>query len=419
MEKAKTKKLNRKEKAEIERKTIEKKLLKTYVEGDSNIDFDKIKTAEEVWEARLFRFASGKKPPLMSKKKWLSKEIAKIEADKSKVPTHRVQDPNAKFAKYRQKFVETAIKLHPKIFNDLRKAVANYKALFDNQPNVEYFNTFDELKLKLLEYQRIKPDHDKSFLDLDRSYHWGALQTAFNLSSIKNHFSNPKLSDLRSEKMKQQIEINKHTLESFANTVEETFQETAADKDSILSNFFSLQSKIYDWVKKYHFRKDWLVDYAYYFIHQLNQNPKLKAKNIEVGVRLYDLQKTVFYSFDFNAEGWRANEDGETANQYKARVTKEFTEQLDHYINTASVSLQLAELPKATKPASYKSLEWLVCSTVRDWNSEKIAEKFFPDISADRTKSEESAKKFNSTKKHIENEIRKLKEYGLPLRDNL
>lgn len=275
------------------------------------------------------------------------------------------------------------------------------------------------MELVLLTYQRIKPDHDKSFLDSDRSYRWGALQTAFYLSSIKNHLSNSELSNECSEETKQLIEINKHTLESFAYAAKETFQETAFNKDSILPNFFSLQSKIYNWVKKYYFRKDWLVDYAYYFIHQLNQKPELEAENIEVGVRLYDLRKTMFYSFDFNAEDWRASEDGETANQYKARVTKEFTQQLDHYINTASASLQLAKLPKATKPASYKSLEWLVCSTVRGWNSEKIAETFFSDIAADRTKSEESAKEFNSTKKPIENEIRKLKEYGLPLRDDL
>jgi len=56
---------------------------------------------------------------------------------------------------------------------------------------------------------------------------------------------------------------------------------------------------------------------------------------------------------------------------------------------------------------------------VKGWNSERITEKFFPDIAAERTKSQETAKKFDNTKKHIENEIRKLKKCDLPMNEDL
>ena len=127
----------------------------------------------------------------------------------------------------------------------------------------------------------------------------------------------------------------------------------------------------------------------------------------------------MYESFEFKAKGWWAAEGGETAKQYTARLTKEFKEQLNQYIIEASSSMRLDKLPKATKPPTYESVNWLVYSTVRGWSSETVAEKFFSKISADRTKNELSKKAFESTKKHIENEVRKLKAYDLPMRETL
>ena len=104
-------------------------------------------------------------------------------------------------------------------------------------------------------------------------------------------------------------------MEGFADVVKRTFQETADNKDLILPNFFLLQSGIYKWVEKYHFRKDWLIDYAYYFIYQFSQNPNLETENIEVGIKNYDYGRTMYLPFEFKANGWWASEDGETANQ--------------------------------------------------------------------------------------------------------
>lgn len=254
---------------------------------------------------------------------------------------------------------------------------------------------------------------------IDNSYIWGIFERAFRLSNIKRMSSNSEILTRFKDGTPQIIEKNKHVLDGFSNTVTDAFQKTAADKDLILHDFYTLQSKIYEWVEKYHFHKDWLVDYAHYFIYQFSQNPELEPEDVVVGIKNYDYSRTMYLPFKFEANGWWAAEDGETANQYKARVSREFETQLNQYIIEANASMRLNELPKFTKHPAYTSVKWLVYSTVNGWDSERITEKFYEDISAERTKSNLANNAFESKKKHIENEIRKLKAYALPMRNNL
>jgi len=177
-----------------------------------------------------------------------------------------------------------------------------------------------------------------------------------------------------------------------------------------------LHGQIYKWVEKYNLRKDWLVDYAYYFVFQFSEKPDIPVKDIEVGQRYYS-PRTMYMPFDFKTNGWWASEEGETANQYQKRVTDEFDEALEQYILNATSYLDLDKLKRFTKPPTYESVEWLAYRVVRDWDSEKIAEKFFPEIAASRTRTPTAKRAFESKKKNIENEIRKLKKYGLPVPD--
>lgn len=422
----KGKRLNKKEKASIEREELKAKLLEKYVEGESNIDRDQL-SADEIWQ--LIPYSSsieekektlGRKLPLITKEEWLERELAKIESEKTKIPSHKVQDPEAKIYKYRQKFVEAAIEINPQIVADLKELVPYFKNLFGKENKKEYSDIFEDLKYELVDYWGCYPEYTDKIIT-DYKYLWGLVKDVFNLAFVKFMLSDLEGMAACPDNTSELVEEDKYSLESIDNAIKKAFQDSAVNQDLILNNFYQIQKNIYQWVEKYHLQKDWLVDYAYYFIHQFNQNPTLEAKNVEIGIRHYDYRRTKYYPFEFTAKGWWASEGGETANQYQIRVTKEFNEKLNQYIDIAASSMELNELPVATKPPTYKSLEWLAYSTVKGWNSERIAEKFFPDIAAKRTESEKAAKKFDNTKKHIENEIRKFKgeEYDLPMREDL
>ncbi len=86
----KEKKLNKKEKAAIDREELTANLLEKYIEGESNIDKEQL-SADEIWKV-VFPFSSsieekekilGRKLPLITKEQWLVEKLAEIENDLS------------------------------------------------------------------------------------------------------------------------------------------------------------------------------------------------------------------------------------------------------------------------------------------------------------------------------------------------
>lgn len=409
--------MNKKEKAKAERENIEAELLEKYVEGDSNIDYDKVKS-EDFWEVSLFKSEGEVKAPLMSKEEWLKREVAKIEAVKPKIPAYKVQDPNAKVLNYRQKFVELAKQIQPHIIEDLKELSPFFNILFANESK-KYYEILNDLPPKLFRNWRIYPHQSNmSIFEFERGYQWGLLEMTYNLSCINYRMSVYDSSEIP-ESILKIIEDNKYTLKAFTDTIKESFRVTAENQESILENFFLLKDGLYSWAKKYHLQKDWLIEYAHYFIYQFSQNPNLEAKDVEVGRANYNYGRTLYYPFKFETGGWWAAGEGETANQYKVRVRKKFEEELDLYINEASDTLKLNQLSQATNPPTYTNVKWLVYGTVKGWSAERIIEKFFPEIVADKTKNELSFLTFENKVKHVKSEMKKLKEFDLPLPENL
>ncbi len=138
MERKKSKaiRLTKKEKAEIERDNEKSKLLDHYIEGVSNVDYEKI--PEEVIYANPFiktadelQKALGKTVPLISKEEWVKLEMAKLDELRPKEPpSYKLQDPVDQTMKYRQKFMQQVQKIKPEILEDLRQFADNFVNVF-------------------------------------------------------------------------------------------------------------------------------------------------------------------------------------------------------------------------------------------------------------------------------------------------
>jgi len=418
------KRLNKKEKAEAERRKEEAQLLGNFIEGESNIDNEKLDwndigklvfsdglSIEE--KERLL----GKPLPLLTKEEWLQKEKAKKDAKRPKEPpSHKVQDPIDAVMKYRFKFVEKIKEIQPQVLEELRELGSNFEVLFSKKIEMDYIHILQGLLQKLIFHRRIYPEYEYS--PINQSYIWGELRTALNWTRTYYLFNHSDFEIKNEEMVKAIIEDNKYTLQGIIGDVENAFKYTETEEKFILTNFLLLQNGIYEWIEKHNFQKDWLVEYAYYFINQFSDNKKIGVNNLRVEKRLL-VSETTYYDFEFKSRGWVASEYGESAPKYKERVTREFEEQLNEYLYEATDRLGLDKMKKFTKPPTYQSVEWLVYSLVKKCDAERLVEKFYPNIAANRTKNELTHKAFESKKRHIVNEIKKLKIYGLPENENI
>jgi hypothetical protein len=413
------KRLNKKEQLEIQREQDISELLKRYVEGESNLDISKL-DIDDYWKIAFTKNLSvkkkekliGKPLPLISQEEWLDQELAKIEAARRKEPPpYRVQDPIGELNKYRQKFVEKLKEIEPQAIEDLRKLAPYFENLFYYKIKKDYIHILQELGQKLIFKKRIYP---YNYVPVNLRYVWGELETALFWTQ---RYCIAKYTDYKfdnQELVEEIIEDNKYNLQSIEQMIESHFQKTAKNKSSIVFDFLILQTEIYCWINKYNLHKDWMFYYAYYFISQFGGNKDISLEDLRVEPRLHDTDLQ-YYDFEFRTKGWLASEYGEPALEYKARVKKEFEKQLDDYIDEAADRMKLGELKNATgKPPTYKNVEWLAYSLIKGFTAEGLVEKYYKEVTADKTKDESSYKKFENKKKHIESEVKKLQMYDLP-----
>jgi hypothetical protein len=403
-------KLGKKAACELERNQEIARLEGIYDEGKSNIDFSKMDLGQR--NARLAALLGGSPLtfdlPLISKADWLKRNLTDWEEKRPRVPPGKVQDPAAKLAKYRQKFVEAVRQHEPQALEYLRPLGLIFQRLFKNQSGQNYLKILEDLRTHLVSHRL--PD-DRDFDTFDHDYVWGETYKTFLFAREKFLATRPKYDRRFEESMYAFIERYSYALDPFNRTVELAFCEAAESPESILSFFFLMQDSIYLWAENYSLKKDWLIDYAYYLIFQFSKNEGLAVQDLEIGPRSYS-QSALYSAFEFKANGWLASEEGETARQYRTRVTREFTENLEEYLIEASRFLRLKNFTLKTKPPTFESVEWLVHSTVKKWSAERIVEKFFPAIT--RT-TPAGHRAFKSKKKHVEIEMRKLEIYKLPV----
>jgi hypothetical protein len=400
-------KLSKREADELERKQEIASLEETYIEGVSNIDYSKMKARQysqlNLNQRKASRDHGLPELPLISHSEWLQKELAKLgETKPKKMPPGKVQDPEAVIVKYRQKFVEALKEFVPESIKELRKQVPAFQRLFGDRSEGDCFRIIKKLHTDLyiiLADLDFPPDHKFNY-----EYKWGEMIPIFDLS--RKQFLSEK---------KRQLVGTDFRADKFLRTVVEAFSGGAEQqRESILCDFFGLLTSIYSWADKYHLKKDWLVEYAFAIIFQFGQNENLLLEDLIIGQRNYN-PRTLFLPFEFKTIGWWAS--GDSPEEYKVRVTKEFEEQLDEYIVEASSSLNLNKLTKGTgRPPEIERVRWLVC-----WNlaSHRHLWEVISDLNdfedfrlidvTDSTRRESAAAK-------LSNAFSLLERYGLPVR---
>lgn len=165
--------------------------------------------------------------------------------------------------------------------------------------------------------------------------------------------------------------------------------------ETSIEAFVELQIKLLKWAERHNLQKDWLLKYAYLFIWQFSNNPKLKITNIEIPI--LDVHSLKAYPFGFEFDGWDAGD--EDIKDYKRRITESFQSALQRYFQNIGSQSDLRNTKRITKPTDpdFESTKWLIA-----WNE-------------GATKSE-IAEIFNRSTETIKDGIEELLQYALPKR---
>lgn len=381
-------------------------------------------------------------------------------------PSGRYQDKQRIVAEYQKHFVMAVQEFCPEVFDELRELVPLFKRLFGS--DIDGFHRLFDIRLgEFLNHKgfeignSINADLDPyiqfgifgpNFERFSNDYRVGQtkgvliiLRTLFD--SINSNKLNaewtkdaiefvranlvfnphkvefpefdcsllPPYLDLRAKKVVFDIQTSgfgsyttRHAREWLVEFL--TSPEAATEPD--VEAFIELQLALFEWAKRHNLEKDWLLRYAYFVISRFSNDQSLIAKAIELPV--LNLRSLIALPFEFKFEGWESGE--ERREDYEKRLKQGFENQLIGYFQDTSSFLNLQNIKSVSKPKDFERVKWLVCRTVRGWDSERIVEKFFPIESADRTKSERDNKTFENKKKNIENQMRDLKTYDLPYR---
>lgn len=347
-----------------------------------------------------------------SKEQWFERRLKEWDDKQLKVPTGQYQDSNRIFFTYQQKFVEMIRELVPKAIEELRDLVPDFKFLF-NKNNEKYLDVFFELRVRLFTFnsylRNVAP-----YRPYDDQYYWGELE--FLISLIANDFAISKVPNFQElpDSIKRLIEEKKsNIIRPAQKAIVEAFKETAEDEENILKSFLILKLKLFEWTKKYNLQKDWLIEYAFYFLFQFSTNPSIPIEDLEINPHYYKPLQSSPVEFQFR--GWWAG--GEDKESYEKEVCEAFQKFLDKYFDNAWRHLELGDKKKGTKQpdiirkGTSNCLKWLVRWTVQNWEIKKIVENDLKVLDTIKTRNL-FLKKVN----YIKEELPKLELYKLPYR---
>lgn len=404
--------------------------------------------------------------PLPTLEQFVEEKLKAWDDEQLKIPSGKYQDKKKTASTYQQKFVEYVRQLCPQVFEELREFTPYFERLFGEQKD-KYIYIFDNGKgeslfdLKSLLDSKINYFLiEDNFLQLNQNdnenwridYHWGeyrlllhflyflfvpresadekdeVMQDTFQL--LQKNLVNKRVvteplddadkSALRdyavhlSGKIIREILANeeyKFQLAEVKKKINEFLQGISPTPDTNIFDFIKLQIELLKWAERNNLEKDWLLRYAYFFLLQFSNNPNTKLADIEIPI----LAARSFegYPFEIKFNGWLPGD--EDSKDYEKKVIEKVKSELERYFNNVSKQFNLDNQPKVTKPPTFEKVKWLVYSTVKNWGVERIVEKFFPDIAANKTKNESSSLYYENKLKHIKSEIKGLYIFDLPV----
>ena len=406
------------------------------------------------WEELGLDLSCG---PFRSLEEFVKKELDKWEDEQLKIPTGKYLDTKKVTSIYQQKFVEYIRQLCPQVIEELREFVPHFERLFGEKKE-KYLDIFSRFKMEIYDldnsldskinyfiikhnFLRFRPN---KYHDYRYDYVWGEHRLLLHflyflfvrtedtektneiIQDMSKLLQNNLISDEIDKSALQNYLINgssiiikeffsydehKHFREEAKQKITTFLQDISPTPEDNIADFIELQIGLLKWAERHNLHKDWLLRYAYFFLSQFSNNPDVKVDEIEIPH--LNVRSFAAYPFEFSFNGWLPGD--EEKEEYEKRIKESFESKLQTYFHQISNHFDLNEKKRITRPRSFENVKWLVYSTVKKWNAERILEKFFPDISANRTKNDYSFLTFENKLKHIKSEMRKLESFLLPV----
>ncbi|HEX8735000.1 MAG TPA: hypothetical protein VF721_06750 [Pyrinomonadaceae bacterium] len=387
---------SKKEKQDLENEQLRKEFIKEYADLQKQLgDTFNIRGKVQLERSSIKMFGT--------EEEFVESRLQESEDKKLKTPTGKYQE-GISFT-YQQRFVESIRELCPQVLEDLRVLTPYFETLFEkNKEN--YLRVFDKLRTDLFTYNQflIEPLPHKPY---NLEYRWGELESLLSLISTNYLISvSPDYEQKTSEKLKEFISQNaEFYLKPAEKVIVDAFEKTGKNKESIFVNFWLLQNGVFNWVKQYNLQKDWLIDYAYYFLFQFSNDNSLAIKNLEISTRTFSHLEAP--PFEFKFPGWWAG--GEAKELYEKRLRDSIEQELKKYFDFAFRYLQLGKRKKATRPIDFQRVKWLVRWTVQNWSKEQILEEI------DNEFQQQGIEKYYDINT-LDKAFKEFKKYDLPVR---
>lgn len=181
-----------------------------------------------------------------------------------------------------------------------------------------------------------------------------------------------------------------------------------------IDSFIKLHLGLLRWAETYGLEKDWILRYAYFFISKFGSDPDIDIQKINTPY--INRRSLMTDRFVFKFDGWFPGD--ETREDYEKRLRTEFESSLEQFFQFSGKQLKLDRVRKTTKPLKYDCVKWDVYAVILRWNAEKVLEKFFREIAANKTKNEICSIAYENKLKVIRSEFNRLSEYQLPVPRN-
>jgi hypothetical protein len=359
------------------RERVERIHSRNYVEGKSNIDWQKLEFSEFVIFKEYRELPSGeieeieeiiKKPvPLISKEAWLANKLADFDARRPEFPHGKYQDSVKIHVEVQQKFFRALRDSSPHIFKNFKNLLPKFCSLFGENGD-KYYEIIRKLKIDLAGASIHFPEYSQ----LNQQYLWGETKLLLNATQF---FADP-CSDVKRKKRQIPEAIIKarqnvsyeddlfnrfldRKTQKYKNLIFKAFEKSAIEKESILSNFLFLQNYLNDWADRYHLTKDWLIEYAYFFLYQMSKDENVRINEIAIYPLIYERLSSEIFEFRFR-EWYLAEED---VDDYEKRLRREFEKKLSKHLSNTFTSLKLEQRKSFGRPQDFENIKWLIA-----WN---------------------------------------------------
>ncbi len=270
------------------------------------------------------------KSTVLRKDEWISSQLDEWDEQQIKIPTGRYKDSLKIKSLYQQRFTGYLIDSRPGIVEELKDFVPYFKNLFA-QPLGDCVSVFAEIKFNLQPILlAFREDlFDNEFQPLDKDFQWGdffPLLYFIEVDFIKSN--HPELAENFRDFIKVS-ENHSRSIEQAKTIIIQRFTDISPNAEKHVFDFAYLMASLIHWAEKHNLNKDWLINYAIYFIFQFAFKDAQTVNDLKV----HPLNATSLPTADFTLEarGWIPN--AEDKEEYEIGIIEYLKEKLAEYFD--------------------------------------------------------------------------------------